>query len=1167
MNVNDKLYITQKSNNINLFIYTNITQESQIDVQVNNVQVNTFALFGFGITTQIVIDSNINISLQFQVLTGALLCIHCDIEVQSCSLVLIASGQQISGLIIEPRQSVIVQQSFIQYRISSMNSSGLINVNKQLSMILIVCQCQLTGSNLIQNANNGYIASTMYVDIILNITKFDICVDQTQRFGQQSVKINIIGTESFKCDICNEQFVIYGLCGDILQYSEIINGMYQCVYPFEYLDNKCICTHGYLLNVTQCINIVESINNMNNLVNSNISDQTLLLAQKIEKIGNSLIVIDQNILSNISEIENRIMSNLSKSDYNLLMNTSILDNRIFSNITDIKKDIIIAQIITENNLQYNTTVLDWRIFNNISYLNTNIQNFTLQLQDVNNSLLLKTEIFEQQLQLQNQIIEQLKIQVNNLTQQLNCTSNYGYSIINGSCVQVTCVISGQQSINGICQCTNINSIVLSGSCVCPANSNVIGTACVCTISGQIMQNGQCVCSTNGAFVDNNVCICGLNSINISNSCSCPIGASLVNRVCTCTNINAYISENLCVCPTYSSLVGNVCMCPSNSQIVNNQCSCNLITGQILNNSVCQCQTTGAFVNNGTCICGLYALNTSNICMCPTNSSMINNICTCDKIIGQLMIGGSCQCPSGQIVVNNSCQQNSYVINFINFECSQEIFTQNFNINSITNQISSLINFSSGYVFSISTVIQNAFIDISDNVYSTVVYPLFQSQSTFSNLKIEFGTQSLNNGSLIIASTSSITINNLNIISKPGCQLQVNNANTLNILTSLSISTSVTNLLVNISFASSNGNITLINNISGIFNISRYQILGSFESTSTVSMIGINVNAVKISVNLVSFQPNVFNVGNGSSYLFGSVLSTATNFVINNLTVIIGSSSNFLILSSKSSSNYDLFGGIIAYSASSVSVNNVLLDSYQKFYANYGNSGVLIGYIKSTISNIVINNICLQQNIISTGKFDRFALIGWNYGNTFINSASVTLSVYGLNIWGLGLLGVLEESIYAEVINLRAFVSVNSTSGAYVGSVIGLSAAKNCSISNTSIVDGNISLGSTQCVGGFFGDLHQSTNTSIINSSIINTNISGLDQVGGIVGTCLSAKLYLKNTQIQLMRLSGSHVGVVVGYNNGCTYLFTSSSSSSNYVNGNLQNNCGNLGNFYSISGC
>ncbi|CAL6008519.1 Conserved_hypothetical protein [Hexamita inflata] len=732
------------------------------------------------------------------------------------------------------------------------------------------------------------IASTIFVIVQLNLNQLIICVDLTQRLGQESVQIIIIGSESIQCDVCDEQNVIYGLCGEALQYSENVNGMYQCVYPFEYINNQCSCANGYLLNMTKCINIVEVLNNMSSSLNSSTNTQIQILENKIENIELQLTISDLNMLGNITELENRILSNYFESDSNLMANTTILDVRIYRNISSIKNDLLIEQLTADSNLLFNTTVLDQRIFYNVSELKNTIQNLTLHLNNVSDILLKQSKLIEQQ---QNTI--------NNLTQNINCTSNYGYSMINGSCVQVTCAISGQQSINGICQCTNINSIIQAGSCVCPENSNVIGISCICSISGQTMQNGQCACSTTGAFMNNNVCTCGVNSLNISSTCSCPSGATLTNGECICSTINAYISGNQCVCPIYSSLQVNTCIC--------------------------------------------------------------------DKIVGQLMINGSCQCPSGQFIVNDSCKYITYAINLTNFKCSQEIFTQTFDIQSITNQLNSTSNFSAGYVFSASTIIQNAFIDISDNIYQSTVYPLFQSQITFNNLKIQFGTQSLNGGSFIISSSTSISINQMNIISRSGSLLTLNTAK-LNILTSSLMNVNITNLLVNLSFAQSYGNITLTSDINGVFNISEHQVLGNYVSTQTIAMIGINMQAATVNVNQICFKPNAFNVGNCSSYLFSSITGFST-LIINNFALIIGSSSNFQLLGSiiTSYSNYYLFGGIIAYinCVSSIIVNNIIFDSYQKFTTNYvNNSGFLSGFIQSALSKVTINNLCLQQNMTS-----------------------------------------------------------------------------------------------------------------------------------------------------------------------------------------------------------
>ncbi|CAL6102429.1 Hypothetical_protein [Hexamita inflata] len=529
---------------------------------------------------------------------------------------------------------------------------------------------------------------------------------------------------------------------------------------------------------------------------------------------------------------------------------------------------------------------------------------------------------------------------------------------------------------------------------------------------------------------------------------------------------------------------------------------------------------------------------------------------------QQMVSGMCQCPSGQSVVNDSCKQTSYVINITNFECSQEIYTQTFDIQSITNQLNSPNNFSSGYVFSASTIIQNAFVDISDNIYTSTVYPLFQSQSTFHNLKIQFGTQSLNDGSFVISTCTSISINQMNIISRSGSQL-ILNAGVLNILSSSLQSANINNLLVNLSFAPSHGNITLIRDINGIFNISGYTCLGSYVSSGTVAMIGLNSNFATVNVNLVNFRPTAFYTGNGSSYLFGNA-TTANTININNFSVIIGNITSFSLLASISTTSnitYYLFGGVIAQinSNSVINVNNIIFDSYQKFSTNYvSSSGFLVGQNKnSNYSSIIIKNICLQQNMISTTlEFYAFGLIGQNIGNSSIQNVSITISVQGIYFYDFGIIGYqYDNSKYAEVINLRTSVQFNIThcGGRHIGSLFGFENAQNCSVTNSSVVGSFISSNSTDCVGGFFGTQQQ--NATIINSSIYQINISGIS-IGGFVGNCVQP-LYLIKSKIQFVRFTGSYIGIVAGY--GSVY-FTSSSSTQNYVNSILQSDCTVLSN-------
>ncbi|CAL6021714.1 Conserved_hypothetical protein [Hexamita inflata] len=1043
----NEIYILQKSNT-QLFIHSNNVQKSAIEIQVHNYAVNSFVLFGLS-EQQIVSDSLINVSLKFEVFQGALICLKCDVKVLNCTLVFIAAGYQISGILIDASTQLCIQQTFIQYRSQSQHSSGIVNVVNGSDVNILIIDCKLFGFNIVNNGYSGYIATQILQKIVVTIIQFYVCAQDIPTVGNQSVEIIYDGTIERRCDLCNASYYVYGICADSLKYSQDLYGVLQCVYPFEYAYDQCTCAQGYVLDQQSCVNVIQIIN---------IALNQSLNSDKLAKLENKLVEIDHSLSQNISEVhsliyflENQALSNITQLQLNLQNNTQILDQRIYGNQTVLENIIKANSSVLENLISQNTTVLDWRIYNNVSALKTNISFIQNNFLTLNQSVsAFQLDVFKiiSDIQTTHQIqIQNIQDIIAKLINQVNCTNNVGYQYLNDSCVLAACSIAGQERVNGICRCVNTNEIVQDGSCICPQNSTLIGS----------------------------------------------------------------------------------------------------------------------------------------ICTCPQNSHFISGVCVCDEISGQTLVAGKCTCSSGLSVFNGVCQ---LILNGRDgtFQCSQSVYVSVFDIETLTHSISS-INFSTGYVF--SSEIQDAYINVSDNVYTTVK-PLFQSQSSFTNLKIQFGVQTINGGSLILSSSASIKINQMNIVSKPTSLITLS-ASQLNILANSPSSAIINNLLVNLSFASSSGNITLINIINGDLKIAGYQVLGDYISTQTVALICINILIANVNINQISFKPSTFNVGNCSSYLFGNILSTTSTviLIINNITVLIGSNQNFILMASisSSSSNYYLFGGITAIinSASLVSVDNVIIDSYQKFSSSYvSNSGFLVGFVLVGSSAIMLKNLCIQQDITSTTDFSLSGIIGRNSGNTTIQCASITISAQGLYFGNFGIVGhQYQNSIYAEVIDLKTSLYVSSSTGQGVGVIFGYENANNCTIQNTNVIEGNISsYYGIQQVGGIIGWLNscivilnssisntnitgqiyiggiiggqssnantsilvfsiqnteifgssslggvigvQSSNVIIINSSISNTNLSGSDCVGGIIGQCLS-KLYLTNTNIQFMRcVSSSH---------------------------------------------
>ncbi|CAL5984743.1 S-layer_homology domain-containing protein [Hexamita inflata] len=535
-------------------------------------------------------------------------------------------------------------------------------------------------------------------------------------------------------------------------------------------------------------------------------------------------------------------------------------------------------------------------------------------------------------------------------------------------------------------------------------------------------------------------------------------------------------------------------------------------------------------------------------------------------------------------------------------CSQKMYLSTFDVAAVTYQVINNANFTPNYVFGTATAINNAFVDIYDNVYNSqaTISPLFQTQSTFANLKIQLGAQALNGGSFVLSGGTSTTVNQMNIISKPGCQMTLNSGMQLNILGQLLLSATINNLLVNLSFAPSSGNITLVDTISGSFQITGYQVLGEYNSSQTVAMVGISVNAATVIANQINFRPSVYNVGNCSSYLFSIAFSTS-QVIIDNVAVIIGSSSNFLLMGSIASDsskiNYYEFGGIVMliYDTSTIYINSLISDIYSHFSTGYVSaSGFLIGFGFSITNTIVVNNVCIQQNITSISQlFFCFGLIGYSFGTVTLQNTKVTFSVQGAKLFNFGIIGKTDSSpanSRFKVENLSASVNISSSQGNQTGSVFGMVNGINCFIINANlygcvsaqtVIGGfigysnkNVTIqnststqtvsGSGNKVGGFIGG--QDSNATIIDSAITQTSINGGSYIGGLIGSCTST-LQITNSKIEFVLISAkSQFGVVVGNTQGGTLTVKSSTSFLNQINGNEQTSC-TLSSVWSVAQC
>ncbi|CAL6114297.1 Conserved_hypothetical protein [Hexamita inflata] len=726
-----------------------------------------------------------------------------------------------------------------------------------------------------------------------------------------------------------------------------------------------------------------------------------------------------------------------------------------------------------------------------------------------------TDIYQRYLEL-NEAIQQFVLKI-------KCGRQYSYAYVNNQCQYVKCSISGQYAINGVCQCPIQNMLIIGNACTCPINSSLI-----------------------------------------NNACTCPINSSLINNACTCTVTGQVVKNGACQCEVTGAVVsGSTCVCPINSIVIGNMCFCT-VSGQILLLGTCTCKTSGAFIYNGACSCGTNGLNISNTCSCPTYSSLVGNACICSGVIGISMKSGSCQCSPGYSVVNGFCQ---YIIDNTGITCSQSSYATKFDIQAITHSVINLANYSSGYVFKTATVITNAFIDISNNVYTTTVQPLFQSQASFTNIKVQIGTQTVNSGSILTLATS-IIITQMNIISTLNTQITVNSLKQLQILQNSTTTTNINNLLVNLSFAPSSGNITLINISSGVMNITGYQVLGIYQSTLNIAMVAFTViSQSTLRIYNVTFQPSAFIIGNLSSYFFIQI--DPSNITFNNISVILGSVTQFQTLTSITSTetNQYQFSGLITIMGNGIViiVTNLLYDCYQYLNADYVmQSGFIFSFQDQYLQfNVTFQNICIQQNFSSStiqftdsgligglagvlsmkqssiiftvqSNYDQmvtfgmaFGIFGVQNGKSELINLIVTMKVY-LNTPKLGNFGFFATSQGGHfLIQNSTFKNYNITTQSQVG-IICQNLNADGSVINTTVQSCNISAGSY--VGGFFASVNnqdqQIQNSTIVNINITATGSDDLKYIGAMIGYLMSDgyfNAYFQNSSVISNNIQGISV--------------------------------------------
>ncbi|CAL5985481.1 Growth_factor receptor cysteine-rich domain superfamily [Hexamita inflata] len=392
-------------------------------IQLNLYQVNQFAVFGFNSNYQQLEESQIYVKINYSILTGALLCLECDILVKCSELQFIANGLQLSALIIKSKDIIQLEKVNISYRFSCNSSSGIANQILKNIIQFSVNNVILTGYNDIVSSLNGYYSSKVDVDINIQLSQMYVCVDMaTQRIGQTQKQIITSSVELQQCNlVCTDnQYYFYGLCQEIIQFSVLLsNDTVVCDHPFEFdnFSETCVCMFGYYLNDTVCVHVVSELSEITvnmQLLDSKLQAQIISSQIEMKQLIYNLEVEIQTTVSNISELIQSSYTNLQldiinvnetlREQFNNLKTDVTQQFKLSSDQNTQTQSIInnfrgeTSNELTRINAQINDNQLN--IKNNFTQTNQKIDSVNTQINAVvtNNQFQTQIDLLKQQIQ-------------------------------------------------------------------------------------------------------------------------------------------------------------------------------------------------------------------------------------------------------------------------------------------------------------------------------------------------------------------------------------------------------------------------------------------------------------------------------------------------------------------------------------------------------------------------------------------------------------------------------------------------------------------------------------------------------------------------------------------------------------------------------------------------
>ncbi|CAL6091055.1 Hypothetical_protein [Hexamita inflata] len=406
ININKRIVLSKYSGNI--FIYNEVVAFADMQLNVHNT--NSFAVFGVNSQTQLVQNSIVNVTIVFRVVQGSLICHQCDARVYQSTLIFIADGERLSVVLQQALTEIIIHDSQLQFRLNCYQCSGLIQcVNR--SLVLQIVSTQLIGHSYRNSLNDSNLIHSILVpSVIIQTHSFSICTNLINHVGlPYLLQYQFTQQPVIQCKtICNNKLIpTYGIClPDLLLGQISTNGTLVCESPFIFNGEFCTCKHGYLLNVSRCVDIVNQLSYLELKLDSSVN--TLY-----NDMQGNVSALDASIQSNYRILDLSIARNYTNL-HNLLTN---VNTSLSSQINSVNKSL--HNITGQLQVQSDNLRRDLNSTNNTLWFNTNSLNKTIQL--------IQVQYTDQQIRIENinkTTQTQLQQQQNNLNILNNTLNNY-----------------------------------------------------------------------------------------------------------------------------------------------------------------------------------------------------------------------------------------------------------------------------------------------------------------------------------------------------------------------------------------------------------------------------------------------------------------------------------------------------------------------------------------------------------------------------------------------------------------------------------------------------------------------------------------------------------------------------------------------------------------------